>query len=160
MSSPAQRKDSLSDVFVAAKTFGEICKWSVSNLKMQKILYLSHMVCLGRYKTPLLPTPFEAWDFGPVQPVLYHKLKRFGADNVRDVFYGEEMLTEGEGFVALNDMLGLCSFRPGQLVALTHREGGAWSRVYKPGGKGIVIDNSLISEEYTKLFLESKSSDV
>ena len=70
------------------------------------------------------------------------------------------MLTEGEGFVALNDMLGLCSFSPGQLVALTHREGGAWSKVYKPGGKGIVIENSMISEEYTKLFLESKSSDV
>ena len=90
---------------------------------MQKTLYLSHMVCLGRYKTPLLPIPFEAWGFGPAQSVLYHKLKRFGADNVRDVFYGEVLLTEGEGFVALNDMLGLCSFRPGQLVDLTHREG-------------------------------------
>ena len=52
---PAQRNDSLSDVFIAVKIFGEICKWSVSNLRMQKILYLSHMVSLGRYKTPLLP---------------------------------------------------------------------------------------------------------
>ena len=94
-----------------------------------------------------------------MQPILYHKLKRFGAIPVRDVFYGEEMLTEGEGFVVLNDMLGLCSFIPGELVGLTHREGGDWSKVYKPGGKDIVIDNSLISEEYTKLFLESKSND-
>ena len=152
------KRESLSEVFEAAKTFGGICKWSVSNLKMQKILYLSHMVCLGRYQTPLVGTPFEAWDFGPVQPSLYHKLKRFGAGNVRDVFYGEEMLTEGRGYEVLQDMYPLCSFSPGELVGLTHRDGGAWSKVYKPGAKGIVIDNSLVSEEYTKLFLESSKS--
>ena len=104
---------------------------------MQKVLYLSHRVCLGRYKTPLLPAPFEAWDFGPVQPILYHKLKRFGASPVRDVFYGEEMLTEGEGFVVLNDMLGLCSFSPGELVGLTHREGGLGARFINRAGKAL-----------------------
>ena len=155
MKSLAQRKDSCSNVFVVAKTLGEICKWSVSNLKMQKILYLSHMVCLGRHKIPLVDTPFEAWDFGPVQPALYHELKRFGSSNVRDIFYGEEVLTEGKGFDVLIDMSALCSFGPGELVGLTHRKGGAWHKVYEPGIKGIIIKNSLISEEYTELFLES-----
>ena len=158
MTNPAQWKDSASNVFVVAKTFGGISKWSVSNLKMQKILYLSHMVCLGRHKIPLVDTPFEAWDFGPVQPALYHKLKRFGSSNVRDVFYGEEILTEGKGLSVLEDMSTLCSFSPGELVGITHREGGAWSKVYRPGAKGIAIENFLISEEYTKLFLESNSN--
>ena len=67
------------DVFVAAKTLGIECGWCVSNLKMQKILYLAHLDYMGKNNERLVESSFEAWDYGPVQPELYHKLKRFGA---------------------------------------------------------------------------------
>ena len=146
------------DVFVAAKTLGDACDWSVSNLKMQKILYLAHLGYMGKHKEHLIKTPFEAWDYGPVQPALYHKLKRFGARNVSDIFYNEKTLTEGKECDVLQDMSKLCSVTPGELVAITHREGGAWSKVYKPGALGMVIPDKLIFEEYDELFSENKKS--
>lgn len=76
--------------FVAAKTLGYGCDWSISNLEMQKILYIAHMYYMGKFGARLISTPFEAWDYGPVHPELYHKLKRFGARKVRDVFWGDE----------------------------------------------------------------------
>jgi hypothetical protein len=37
---------------------------------------------------------------------------------------------------------------PGNLVAITHWEEGAWSQVYKKRVRGLVIPKSLIKAEY------------
>ena len=39
--------------------------WRVTNLALQKILYLAHMVHLGRTGRALIDGEFEAWDYGP-----------------------------------------------------------------------------------------------
>ena len=50
--------------------------WTITNLKLQKILYIAHMVYVGRTDgTVLIDEMFEAWDFGPVLPNLYHRVK-------------------------------------------------------------------------------------
>src|SRR5262245_37828410 len=75
--------------FSAARRICEIGRWSVTNLQLQKILYMAHMVHLGRPNTralPLINDAFEAWDFGPVQPRLYHKVKIFGDRPIQDIF--------------------------------------------------------------------------
>ena len=37
---------------------------------------------------------------------------------------------------------------PGQLIAYTHRSGGAWERHFKPGDSSEIIPNSAILEEF------------
>lgn len=52
----------------------------VSNLKLQKLVYLAHgfyLVITGGQ--PLLIEPIEAWSYGPVINELYHKYKQFGS---------------------------------------------------------------------------------
>ena len=139
------------DVFVAAKTLGEACGWRVPNLRMQKILYFAHLDYMGKYNERLIESPFEAWEYGPVQPALFHKLKRFGARYVRDVFFREEPLTEGKEFDVLRSASELWSAETGVLVAFTYNKDGAWIRTCNKGMLGHIIPDKLIREEYDML---------
>lgn len=71
-----------------AKFICEKGDWCLSNLKLQKILYMSQMYYMGKNNgARLVDTSFEAWDYGPVSPALYHRVKAFGSSPVQDIFY-------------------------------------------------------------------------
>ena len=74
-------------VSAAAKRLCERSGWSLTNLKLQKLLYISHMFHLGKTGEPLVNGHFEAWDYGPVSPFLYHKVKVFGSSPVENIFH-------------------------------------------------------------------------
>ncbi|QZN99150.1 Panacea domain-containing protein [Chenggangzhangella methanolivorans] len=67
----------------AARTLGELRDWTLSNLEIQKILYLAHMYHLGRTGQPLINEAFEAWDYGPVVPEVYGRAKGTGSAPIR-----------------------------------------------------------------------------
>lgn len=137
----------------AAKKVCEASGWTVTNLEVNKILYFAHMMRLGRTEgsEPLLFERFQAWDYGPVVPRIYHRLKAFGNSPAANVFLAfptisatmEADLIE-EAVDALKDKT------PGQLIAVTHWEYGAWAKHYHPGARNIVIPNDDIYEEYQK----------
>ena len=136
------------DALAAGKRLGEHSNWKLSNLAMQKLLYIAHMYHLGLYDEPLVFGAFEAWDYGPVHPSLYHEVKMFGAAPVHDVFDsvpGVEEGTESQLLDAAGDQLSKSTAR---LVAITHWKKGAWALYYRPGIKGISIPNEAIIEEY------------
>ncbi|MGQ0580383.1 MAG: Panacea domain-containing protein [Reyranella sp.] len=129
-----------------------ICRrgdWQVTNLALQKILYMAHMVHYGRTGHRLVKRPFEAWEYGPVEPKLYRHVRAFGADPIQDVFSTEPSIRgtpEADTLVEACD--ALLKLRPAQLVAITHRKGGAWERNYQPGVRGIEIPDADILDEY------------
>lgn len=137
--------------FSAAKTLCELRKWEISNLSLQKILYLAHMYHLGvNSGAPLILEEFEAWNYGPVVPDLYHRMKPFGSDYVGNVFHWVESVTpDQEEYRSLQMAAeGTRHMSPGQLVANTHSDDGAWAKVYRPNLRGIKIPNSAILDEY------------
>lgn len=136
----------------AAKKMGERSGWSLSNLEMQKLLYLSHMIHLGANDEPLVSGHFEAWDLGPVHPILYHKAKVFGARPVRNIFRSVPDPQDGTGECAtLNSIMdGMSPLTGSQLVSITHWDHGAWARNYIPGVRGIIIPDSHIKDEYQR----------
>lgn len=75
-------------VLSAAKYIGELSGWSKTNLELQKIIYLAHMIHLGEHglDSPLVKGYFQAWDFGTVHRELYQKAKNFGAEPVINIF--------------------------------------------------------------------------
>ena len=141
------------NVLQAAKCLGQMSSWRFSNLELQKIIYICHMLYLGQEKRPLVEGNFQAWDYGPVHPKLYHRLKRFGSSsidksalvNVKSLkidVHGNMINTLKEAFE---------HFPPGsgpKLVAITHWEKGAWAKNYAYGMKDLVISNDDIQEEY------------
>ena len=136
----------------AGKIMGERSTWRLSNLEMQKILYLAHMVHLGKHDAkPLVTGYFEAWDYGPVHPDLYHHVKRFGAGAVEDVFGDIPWAPHGTEREMLESAVDeLAEVRSSRLVAITHWEGGAWAHHYNPGFRGRRIPNKAILDEYVR----------
>jgi uncharacterized phage-associated protein len=135
----------------AAKTICMLRDWSVSNLEVQKILYLAHMYHMGVHDgSPLIREPFEAWNYGPVVPELYHRMKTFGSGPVQNVFHWIEpvpMVTPE--FASLREAVeGTRNLRASQLVANTHSMGGAWAATYHPNVTGLKIPNAAILNDF------------
>lgn len=135
--------------FRAAKTICDAYNWDLSNLPLQKLLYLSHMVHLGVYGRPLVDGQFQAWDLGPVLPDLYHKVKAYGAGPIPDIFRGDPFPEGSDERASIDAIIAqLKGKRPATLVAITHEDIGAWAKHYQSGLNFIPIPNEDIRQEF------------
>jgi uncharacterized phage-associated protein len=133
----------------AAHYLGELSGWKISNLAMQKIIYMADMNFVGITGVRLVDEDFEAWDYGPVLPSLYHRCKAFGAKPVPDIFWdAEDISGSREGKMLKTAWDALKGRTPGQLVSNTHRRNGAWAKRYVAGASGEKISSEDMIEEY------------
>jgi len=141
------------NVLSTAKHLAKKSGWSLSNLDLQKILYLTHMFHLGRKNgEPLVHGLFEAWDYGPVHPDLYQRAKIFGSAPVGNVFHSDPDVPVGGEKAILDEAYeSLGHAGPGKLVRATHSPRGAWHLNYVPGRRHCVIPNEDILAEYQAL---------
>jgi uncharacterized phage-associated protein len=137
----------------AAKTLCELRGWKLSNLEIQKILYLAHMFYLGQTGEPLIGENFEAWDYGPVVPDLYHHVRGFGRSPVSTGFWHSRLIARGEPEFDMLEQAAQATkgVSATRLVSITHRPGGAWATHYRPDARGIIIPNEAIKAEYDSL---------
>ncbi len=139
----------------AAKLACEHSGWSLSNLQLQKVLYIAHMLYAGRHngKKLIEDGHFEAWDYGPVLPVIYRHVSAFGSRPVGNVFRRVPSEAKDDELQMIKDTVEhLAEMDPFKLVAIVHEPDSAWYKHYRPGDRHIVIPQSDIQEEYKKRF--------
>lgn len=116
----------------------------ISNLQLQKILYFVQRDFLLRDDIAFLES-IEAWQFGPVVPVVYYHFCGYGAMPITDKYsvnISEEDKTYIDKIVDEKSAMN-----PWDLVAETHKPNGAWEKVYDNGaGNHNVISIELIKE--------------
>ena len=136
----------------AARKVCEHGNWRITNLSLQKTLYLAQMLFMGENDgVRLIDTDFEAWDYGPVSPEVYRRVRIFGADPIQDIFIGTPRIDDGMREMHLHNVSTfLAAKKPAELVAITHWKHGAWAKNYKPGALGIVISDRDILDEYRR----------
>lgn len=128
--------------------------WTISNLEVQKMMYLSHMAYLGASGRRLVSESFEAWDYGPVVPSVYRRLKVFGSRPVRNLFHDVQDIQDPNicGFLdsAYN---ALSQYSAAQLIDITHKADSAWAKVYEPGriGNSPIMDDIDIQQDYQRM---------
>ncbi|WP_082663378.1 type II toxin-antitoxin system antitoxin SocA domain-containing protein [Sinorhizobium sp. Sb3] len=147
MSELAARLDSV------CKYICERADWEITNLQLQKILYLCQMFYMGRnHGQRLFDGHFEAWDYGPVEPNLYHRVKIFGSDDVEDVFHRARTFRRDDPRRKVMDDVcdKFLKFSAGDLVEITHWDEGAWAEHYTPGARGVRIPDEDIWAEYDR----------
>ena len=65
--------------------------YSISNLKLQKLLYFIQAYFLLKKDEECFTDNIEAWDFGPVIPNVYHEYKMYGSTNIPNQKIYEEL---------------------------------------------------------------------
>jgi len=146
----------------AAKHACETSGWKLTNLQLQKILYIAHMLYLGNNNEPLINNElFQAWDYGPVLPTVYHHVSSFGALPVKNVFRSVESLdgNAAKEAKAIEEAVEqLKKIDPFRLVQLVHDDKSAWVEVYDPRFRDSAITNELVKQEFTRRTLRKKET--
>ena len=134
-----------------------ICKTDVehgdtlSNLKLQKLLYYMQGFHLAFFDEPFFNESIEAWTYGPVVPVVFQEFKKYKKDSINpDNYHDDLVLTDDEQ--QMFDMVYSEHNRYSAvaLMNMTHTE-GPW----KNHGIGDVITN----EELRAFFLTQINYD-
>ncbi len=136
----------------------------VTNLSLQKIVYFCHVWSLVGLQKPLIRHKFEAWEYGPVLPYLYREFKAYDRSPIQgratqlDPFTGRKRVVPYQ-FAAdteshLREVINFYArMRAGDLVEMSHVEGGPWHKVWNHKGHsnpGMQIENSSIAEFYSR----------
>lgn len=140
--------------------------YSVSNLKLQKLLYFVQGFFLCIKNQPCFNEEIEAWDFGPVVPEVYHQYKFFGSNGIPVTDYYEYVEYDGHDMISfkkrklseisfseidkniLNMVLNrLKSYSATALVNITHSQ-DPWKKVYLTGCKHLIITKESIQKYF------------
>ncbi len=135
---------------------------SITNMALHKIMFFAHGWSIGERGRPLVAATFEAWQHGPVMPIIYRQFSKFGRQPVRDratrvdVATGRDMPIEGvlapedAAFVErVTEMLGPVSALV--LSDMSHEPGGPWDAVWNSRERvnpGMVIPHDLIANHF------------
>jgi uncharacterized phage-associated protein len=130
----------------------------LTNMQLQKLVYIAHGYSLALLDSPLVKQPVQAWRYGPVIKVLYDSLRQYGAGKVSqmvNILPSEEVSSTHR---ALIDVVGdaYAHFSGPQLSTMTHREGTPWRDVFDPKASftNDTISNDLIKNHYLRLLNE------
>jgi uncharacterized phage-associated protein len=134
-------------------------------MTLLKVLYFAHAWHLAKTGNPLIAQPFEAWQYGPVNRVVYEQYKGYGRTPIDkpavsfDPTSMEFKPTEAQFDVSTRHLLEnvfdyYARFDPFKLSDLTHEEGGPWHTIWTEAQKravpGMVIPNQLILSWFQK----------
>lgn len=134
---------------------------SITNLKIQKLLYFAHGLMLSLYGRNLVNENFQAWKYGPVVESLYHALKFFGPSSIHhsSVFIEHWEKIPDDDVEALSaidavlDQLG--KFSGGRLIDVSHDKRGPWHEVFHDKTKNIKIENEDIKKYFDTIVKKS-----
>ena len=115
----------------------------ISNLQLQKILYYIQKDFLQRDEIAF-SDDIEAWQFGPVVPNVYYYYCGYGA---MPISISKETFEINKSDSPYIDKIveQKRELNPWDMVAETHKEDGAWAKIYRKGlGNHSVIPTDLI----------------
>ncbi|MBN9319971.1 MAG: SocA family protein [Caulobacterales bacterium] len=141
----------------------EARRLTASNLPLQKLLYFAHGIMLTRHGVPLVDGYFEAWEYGPVHPLIYATFKAYGSGPItlparrRDLRTGMETAFPApvdDRVDAIIDQVvsHLGRQRPTRLVHISHAVGGPWDYIANQtgtrAGYGLRISDTVIKDRF------------
>jgi uncharacterized phage-associated protein len=114
---------------------------------------------LVEHDRPLVDRPFEAWDYGPVEPDVYRLFKAYGSKPIVDIIWDDPYGPGDLEHDVISDVMSAAGNMPAsRLVAVTHWKDGAWARHYIPGVRGIIIPDEDIVDEYHRRIAAVRAS--
>ncbi|MFS1518513.1 Panacea domain-containing protein [Bacillus sp. SCS-151] len=96
---------------------------SVTNLKLQKLLYYAQGFHLAIHGRVLFDDEIEAWVHGPVIPCVYHEFKHHSYHDIDEKFHKEDYILTPNETLLLEDVWEIFKLHSGKdLEKMTHDE--------------------------------------
>lgn len=149
---------------------------SLTQMQLQKLVYISHGWTLAITDSPLTLEEPEAWDYGPVYSDLYDHTKLFGRSPIGRLITPDDdeparffrsagkssppyqaSLTEDETAIINNVWSKYGDLSGAILSALTHKSGTPWSKTYD-GRRNRIISNNVIADHFCSLANRAKQN--
>lgn len=117
---------------------------TISNLKLQKILYFIQAEFLVTKNLPCFAEEIQAWDFGPVVPDVYYRYRMFGSANIPCIGKSRaSRIVSPRDKEILDDIIDECSrYSASALVEITHNQ-TPWIEAYEPGWNNEITTESI-----------------
>lgn len=124
--------------------------FSISNLKLQKLLYFVQAQFLVSLGMPAFKEEIQAWDFGPVVPGVYQEFKIWGNSEIpKFVSEGAESRIYASHCQLIDRILECCApYSASALVNITHHQ-SPWVNAYEKYCNN-TITNESIKEYFEK----------
>ncbi|MCD2517042.1 DUF4065 domain-containing protein [Massilia sp. G4R7] len=135
----------------------------LTNMQLQKLVFFAHGIHLGAFDgEPLIEEEVRAWDFGPVIPVLYEELRRYGRGNVEDDLVHElppelhdsessQMEAIRTAWASYKDMTAW------QLSEISHLDESPWAQVWNQRRYAPIPDRLI--RDYYRQHLDIQNAD-
>lgn len=120
---------------------------SITNLKLQKLLYYLQGFWLAYYGVPLFDDDIEAWMYGPVVPRVYEAFKERGKRAIEPTDEEFPLATSDEESFFREVYDTYSQFSAVALMGMTHGE-APWSTT--PMGRGSVIGKDKLRDFFKK----------
>ncbi len=120
---------------------------TISNLKLQKLLYYTQGFFIAVFDRKLFEEPIEAWQYGPVVREAYLHFKDFGSSSIslqEDVKIINLAQDEDELFKEVMEEYG--QFSAVKLMNMTHEE-SPWKKTFSENPQG-EISYELLKEYF------------
>lgn len=142
-------------------------KVAITNLSLQKLLYFINGWFFSIYEKPLIKSKFEAWQYGPVQRVIYDQFKSCKSDSIVELratfldpetgksYYRKPDLCDEHVLLIEQVLDQYVHLSAGSLVNESHVEDGPWEYVWNQAEDvvypGMKIPNAIILDHFKRL---------
>ena len=146
-------------------------KSPLTHMQIQRLIYISHGLCLKIWARPLSIDDPEARRFGPIYRLVWDSLRHTGVYPVAEKIPSKQILPykgtklgqwkeEEKDLVkrVYDACVSLASF---QLATVTHNTDTPWDQIYSNGrGRNVDIPSSRIEDQFRKLLGDVTESDM
>ena len=139
-------------------------KKPLTQMQIQKLVYISHGFHLALTNEPLIDENVQAWQYGPVISSLYDEFRGFGnqpitrkattttIDDDFNAIHTTPIITDDQTSRLVNAVWDKYKIYSGaNLSNLTHQDGTPWSIAFDNNKPSSTIDNQTIQNYYSQL---------
>lgn len=123
---------------------------TITNLKLNKLLYFAQGYSLALYDKPLFSENIEAWQYGPVVANVYHKFKSNNKENIAHTYgkFSLDIYDSNTIEILLAVINDYGKYSSSKLIEITHEKDSPWDMVYSENVNNIIPNNAI--KEYFK----------
>ncbi|TCD53845.1 DUF4065 domain-containing protein [Alloscardovia theropitheci] len=126
---------------------------SLTNLTLNKLVYFAQVEALRRDPhSALFTDEIQAWNYGPVEPVVYDTFKKYGSSRIFTVPVHESSY-EATAVNIVDTVMDKYGWMTAfDLVNYSHRAGSAWSKVYTGEHHRIITISDILNSSDIRMY--------